>query len=168
LVQTFTERLDAAPERVFPLLCPVREYDWLDGWRCSVVHTDSGLVEEGCIFVTDQAPEGKTIWVTTVHDPAARRVEFVRVTPGSHVARMTAQVAPAAGGGASLELGFTFTALGARGAAVLAALEAGALRDRAHHLGRSLDHFLRTGSALKRPAPSGHGWLRLPWAGHHG
>ena len=50
--RTFVQKLVAPPERVFPLLCPVREADWLDGWDPLAVYTDSGIAEPGCVFIT--------------------------------------------------------------------------------------------------------------------
>ena len=38
---------DAPPDRVFPLLCPVREYDWIDGWECRMVYAETGVAELG-------------------------------------------------------------------------------------------------------------------------
>ena len=54
--RTFVQKLVAPPERVFPLLCPVREADWLDGWDPLAVYTDSGIAEPGCVFITKAAP----------------------------------------------------------------------------------------------------------------
>jgi hypothetical protein len=34
LILEYAGLVSAAPEAVFPLLCPVREYEWLDGWNC--------------------------------------------------------------------------------------------------------------------------------------
>jgi hypothetical protein len=31
--------MPAAPAQVFPLLCPVREYEWLPHWRCELLHS---------------------------------------------------------------------------------------------------------------------------------
>ncbi len=149
IVQEYRFSVGAEPSRVFPLLCPVREYEWIDGWECQVVHTESGVVEEGCIFITDRAPEGKTIWVTAIHDPVARRVGFVRVTPDSHVSRMDLSVADEGGGHASVTVRYCFTALNERGQSVLAHISAGGLADRAARLGRSLDYFVRTGTMQK-------------------
>jgi hypothetical protein len=148
VVQSFTLHLDAEPERVFPLLCPVREYDWLHGWSCRLVHCPSGAVEEGCVFVTESAPEGRTIWVAVRHDPAARRVQYLRTSPDSHVARMSAAVDADPAGGSTLRLEHAFTALGERGEALLRALEAGALAARTAWLGRAIEHHLRTGGVL--------------------
>ena len=32
VTRTYTQQLVAEPSAVFPLLCPVREADWIDGW----------------------------------------------------------------------------------------------------------------------------------------
>ncbi len=98
VVLDFVHALAVAPDQVFPLLCPVREYAWIHDWRCELVHTASGLVEKGCVFVTPYPPEGRTVWVTSVHDPAARRVEFVRVAGERLVTLMALRVEPAAAG----------------------------------------------------------------------
>ena len=39
--------------KVFPLLCPVREADWIDGWNPVLVLTQSGFAEQDCVFITD-------------------------------------------------------------------------------------------------------------------
>lgn len=54
ITRHYTQRIEAPPARVFPLLCPVREADWLEGWGeiVEMVHSDSGLAEDGCVFLT--------------------------------------------------------------------------------------------------------------------
>lgn len=42
-----SQHVHASPEAIFPLLCPVREYDWIPGWDCRLVYTESGLAEAG-------------------------------------------------------------------------------------------------------------------------
>ena len=49
----FQTRLTAPPERVFPLLCPIKEYDWIPQWRCEMIYSKSGVAELGCVFKTD-------------------------------------------------------------------------------------------------------------------
>ncbi len=106
----------AAPaDRLFPLLCPVREYEWIEGWECELVHTFSGLIEEGCVFVTHRPVEGTTTWVTTEHDPAARRVAFVRVTEGRRVVRMALRVEPLGEQRCRLHIQYELTGIDAAG-----------------------------------------------------
>ena len=43
VTRTCTQRLVAAPAAVFPLLCPVREADWIDGWNPPLAISSSGI-----------------------------------------------------------------------------------------------------------------------------
>jgi hypothetical protein len=49
VVRRYCYEIDASPERIFPLLCPVREYDWIDTAVSSLAGaTDShGAAEQG-------------------------------------------------------------------------------------------------------------------------
>ena len=37
VVNRYTINLCATPAGVFPLLCPVREYEWIEPWSCDMV-----------------------------------------------------------------------------------------------------------------------------------
>ena len=75
------QHVTAPPAAVFPLLCPVREFDWIPEWDCRLVYTESGLAERGCIFQTDRpADGGLDTWVVS-HYEEPRQVAFVRVNP---------------------------------------------------------------------------------------
>lgn len=70
--------LDFAPEVIWPQLCPVREYDWIEVWECELMQSVSGYNELGCVFRTTFPTEGETeTWVTSRFDPY-ERIEFVR------------------------------------------------------------------------------------------
>jgi len=68
------------PEDVFPMLCPVREYEYLPRWDCDIVYLDSGLAEQGGVFTTHSHGEGdhKDVWVISRYD-TNRAIDFVRV-----------------------------------------------------------------------------------------
>ena len=69
------------PADIYPLLCPVREYDWIPDWHCEVIRAESGVNEKGCIFRTNfDGFGGPEIWVTSVYEPN-ERLEFVRTSP---------------------------------------------------------------------------------------
>lgn len=59
--------LTVRKETLFPLLCPVREYEWIETWQCTMVHSNSGVAEEGCVFQTILPPVG----VVAAHPEAA-------------------------------------------------------------------------------------------------
>jgi hypothetical protein len=76
---------NAPPEKVFPLLCPVREKDWLDGWNYKMVYSKSGVAEDGCVFTTPHHSKNETVWIVTKYDPANFEIAFVRVTSDDSV-----------------------------------------------------------------------------------
>ena len=57
----------ATPQDVFPLLCPTREADWIPGWDCRLIYTDSGYAEELVMWTTDENNPalGEAFWVFT-------------------------------------------------------------------------------------------------------
>lgn len=105
--------LEAPPERIFPLLCPVREYDWIPEWRCGVIHSRSGFAEDGCVFQTDFPHDGPMTWVVSVYEPP-RRIEFVSFVPGLCVMRLRIRVTPR-GEGAGVEWRREFLSLNEAG-----------------------------------------------------
>ena len=77
--RTAKQLIRGTPDQVFPLLCPVREYDWIDGWDCKVLYTESGFAEDNCIFVTSFPNEGPPeTWLVIRYEPN-QLIEFIRV-----------------------------------------------------------------------------------------
>jgi hypothetical protein len=72
----------APPETVFPLLCPVREADWVPGWRYRLIYSESGIAEYGCVFITPNEDGTETTWVVTDYDPPSFRIAYAWVNPG--------------------------------------------------------------------------------------
>jgi hypothetical protein len=137
----------AAPaEKIFPLLCPVREYEWLDGWSCRLVYSKSGFAEMGAVFTTElRAEEGASIWTVSRYEPD-RAIEFVVVLPGVHVMTMAISLNPLGPGRTHLTWTFVFTSLTGPNVAFD---EASFERDRAF-IDRALEHYCREGNMLRR------------------
>ena len=57
----FTRENTGSIDEVFPLLCPVRERDWLDGWEFRMIHSSSGLIEKDCVFATPHHGKLETV-----------------------------------------------------------------------------------------------------------
>lgn len=49
---TAQRKFQASPEEIFPLLCPITELDWLPGWNCKLLHSQSGYAQLNCVFRT--------------------------------------------------------------------------------------------------------------------
>jgi hypothetical protein len=89
-----TARIEAPPGDVFPLLCPVREYDWIPTWSCDLLHTASGVAELGCIFrTTSPAGAGSMTWVVSRYEPP-RLIEFTSFVPDQLVMRLAIALEP--------------------------------------------------------------------------
>ena len=58
VVKSYTMTLGAPPVDVFPLLCPVREYEWIEPWSCDMVFSASGLAENNAVFRTNFPTQG--------------------------------------------------------------------------------------------------------------
>ena len=88
---TYRQRLCASPAKVFPLLCPVREAEWVDGWLPELVISSSGVAERDCVFITADKLE-KTIWYITRHEPQRWFVEMLKILPGATACRLEIQL----------------------------------------------------------------------------
>jgi hypothetical protein len=143
---SYVQQLVAPPERVFPLLCPVREADWIVGWAPRLVVSASGVAEPDCVFVTP-AEGTEAIWVVTRHEPAAGFVEMLKITPGVTACRLTIQLR-AAPGGCSAEVTYRHTSLGPAGDAFVDGFTADFYRQFMHDWEARLNHYLQHGEVL--------------------
>ncbi len=81
VVRSFSGIVDSSPEKVFPLLCPTREADWIPGWDAELIYTESGYAEDKCVFRTNHSNSmGGVLWTFTGYQPN-EFVEFVRFEP---------------------------------------------------------------------------------------
>ena len=88
ITRTYKHTINAEPDDVFELLCPVKEADWLEDWRYRLIYSDSGYAEENCVFASLEPGEDDTIWIITKRDTAAREIEFIYFIPGIRVTRL--------------------------------------------------------------------------------
>lgn len=136
----YSGEIGAPPEAVFPLLCPVREYEWLDGWAGEMIYSESGVAEENCIFRT---PLGPSTWNVDRYEPP-RRIAFTVVSP-DQVCRLTIMVEPTAAGGTKVTWNRIFTGLNDAGNANVNFWSTDT--DRA--LMSKIECFLKTGKMLR-------------------
>jgi len=90
--KTYTQNVQGSKRDIFPLLCPVRERDWIDGWECEIIYSKSGVNEEGCVFTTPRQNDKSTVWVTTLYDIEKGIIQFTRVTEGEEAVKIDIQL----------------------------------------------------------------------------
>jgi hypothetical protein len=139
-----THELSFPPEAVFPLLCPVREYDWVEGWSCDMIFSQSGVAEENCIFQTS-SPHGVSTWYVAHYD-APNRIEFIVVSP-LMATRLDINLQRTAAG-TRLTWTHIFTGLTEQGNAHIN--DRGV--DRNRKLTEQLEYYLQTGKMLRSAA----------------
>ena len=143
--KTYRQTINATPEKVFPLLCPVREAEWLDGWQYAMIYSESGLIEEGTVFSTPHAGEADTVWIVTKHDPEKREIEFARFTPASRTCVLRLAVSAKAETGSFVDISYTYTATTPAGNAFIESLTEEAFVEAVGFWERSMNNFLDTG-----------------------
>ena len=111
--RTFTQHLVAEPSRVFPLLCPVREADWIEGWNPVSIISESGIAEPDCVFVTVATPHD-AVWFVSRHEPDAGFIEMIKITPEFTACKLSIRLAPFSVGTDST-VTYSHTSLGPEG-----------------------------------------------------
>lgn len=146
VVREYRTFLQASPERVFPLLCPIREYDWLPHWHCEMLFSQSGFAELGCVFATDfQDGFGRETWVVS-HYEMSSKIGFVRIgcqrTTRYEILLVMVQ------GGTEITWRQEITGLGVEGQALVAGSTQEHFLTIMIPLNQMLDHYLQTGEML--------------------
>ena len=143
---TYRQRLRAAPTKVFPLLCPVRETEWANGWAPELVISSSGIAERDCIFITPDKL-GTAIWYITRHEPERLFVEMLKILPGVTTCRLSIQLSEE-GAGCIAAITYTHTSLGPAGDEFVARFTAEYYQKFMQAWEKALNHFLTTGRLL--------------------
>jgi hypothetical protein len=144
----FTQELQGSAAQVFPLLCPVREVEWIPGWEPDVVYSCSGHGEEDCVFVT-QDDAAEAVWVITHHDEDAGLLEFVKTTHAVLVTRIRIQLEDGGPGGCLAHISYRSTSLSPRGDGLVASCTAEQWEAFMRRWEARLNHFLATGRMLR-------------------
>lgn len=144
--RTYTQHLVAPPRAVFPLLCPVREADWIEGWDPPLVVSASGVAEPDCTFTTAAEPID-AVWYITRHEPELGFVEMLKITPTVTACRLSIQLRPVPGG-CTADITYSHTSLGRRGDEFVAGFTEDFYREFMRDWESRLNHYLRTGTAL--------------------
>lgn len=148
-VHGYVQRLCAPPARVLPMLCPVREAEWIPDWRPQFVISTSGVAEPDCVFATPSPTgSGSALWYVTRHDAASGYVEMVRIVPGHTACRLDIALAADGDSACLATITYRLTSLGPEGDASVAAYTEAAWLTFMQEWEQRLNHWLRTGRCL--------------------
>ncbi len=85
---SFQGSIGASSGKIFPLLCPKREEEWIDDWDADaykLISTKSGFNEKNCVFQENFTKKflfrenGPTTWLTAVYEPEQFILEFLLI-----------------------------------------------------------------------------------------
>ena len=150
MVDNYHGKIDSSPGEVFPLLCPVREYDWLEGWACDMIYSDSGVAENNCVFKSEFHSGIEATWVTVKRDDEDFVFELIIFFPDIAVIRMDVSLAENGDGTTTLNWVRTMTGLSENGNQLLDQFTGEPFRQRMDWLIDSLNRYLKTGEKLKK------------------
>jgi hypothetical protein len=144
----YKHKISASGTKVFPLLCPVREYDWIDGWNCRMIYSDSGVAENNCIFTTSFPRGAEEIWTVSLYDPKSFIIQFVVVNPEAYVMKLDISLQENGDGSTGVTWTNTLTGLSDDGNAFIANYNE-SYASAMNGLFKSLEHYLQTGKKLE-------------------
>jgi len=152
----------ASRERVFPLLCPVREEDWVPGWRYKLIYSDSGVAELGCIFTTQDAvvesekysrsngtaSSAETTWICTDYDPVTFRIAYVWVKPGRVATELWIQLTAVEDGQTRSRIRFRYTGLSREGNRDVESYDRSWFEAKMRGWETAINHYLKAGEMV--------------------
>ena len=144
----YTQTNDAPPETVFPLLCPVREADWVPGWQYKLIYSKSGVAEAGCVFTTPNDDGTETTWLVTEYDPATFRIAFAWVNPGQVAAQIEIYLTRKKQDTTTALIRYTYTGLSRAGNQEVGRYDKKWFEQKMRGWEAAINHYLRTGKAM--------------------
>ena len=146
---SYTQINNGNIDEVFPLLCPVREKDWLDGWNYKLIHSRSGLIEKNCVFTTHN--DGlETTWHVTQYDKLNHKIEFLRVTTTENVVKINIQLEKISDSQTKVFIDYQYTALNENQNEFINNELEDTFTKSMEWWEKAINYYLETGNMLKR------------------
>ena len=147
-----TQTNQALPERVFPLLCPVREADWVPGWKYRLIYSQSGVAELGCVFTTPNDGGSESTWICTEYDRERLRIAYAWVTR-LVACQIRIQLEPGLDSNTRAHIQYTYTGLSHAGNKEVERFTGEWFRAKMEGWEKAINHYLRTGHVI-----AAHSW----------
>lgn len=145
---SYTQTINGSVKEIMPLYCPVRELDWIERWDAKEVYTNSGYVEDDCIFTTSHGDDD-LVWIVTDYDINKGHVEMYYVVPDLMITRLEIQLTPLSGKTTNALITYTKTSISEKGDKALKLFT----KEQYEHMmlswEKSMNHYLETGQMLK-------------------
>lgn len=148
VVLEHTQTSMALPAKVFLLLCPVREAEWIPGWKYRLVSSQSGVAELGCVFTTPNEHGSETTWIVTHHNPDAYQIAFAWVWPEIIATRLEIRLVAKEENTTRSDIRYIYTALTAAGELELAKYDVAWFEKKMKSWEAAINYFLCYGRCI--------------------
>ena len=148
----YTQTNNAPPQQVFPLLCPVREADWVPGWQYRLIYSHSGIAELGCVFTTPNDDGSDTTWLVTDYNPATFTIAFAWVNPKSVAAQIRIRLEAKPTNQTTAHIAYTYTGLSEQGNKEVERYDTAWFQHKMRSWEVAINHYLRTGKKIDAAA----------------
>jgi hypothetical protein len=139
--------INTSADEAFPLFGPKREMDWDPNWHPEFVFpADGDQTSHGSVFVV-RGNDQDSVWIMTAYDIDARRVEYVRVTPGHSVGQLWISITPSQPTRSQVRVKYRLTGLSPTGSSFVEKWKT-EFPDTARDWEAVLNHYLETGRPL--------------------
>lgn len=132
-----------SPEKLFRLLCPTTEYDWLPGFERELLHSNSGYAEYNAVFKTSLFG-AEEIWICSRYEPN-KTIEYTRVSE-DFSGKLDISLVDNSNGTVTGTWVMTLSALNKNGNQPVTDLESG--QKQFAEILDQLDHYINTGEMI--------------------
>jgi len=139
---------NASRETIFPLLCPVREADWVDGWQYELIHSKSGFAEQDCVFSTPINAHTNAIWQITQYNPNEFELEFIKFIPEGTIVKINICLEPIAENITKSIISYQYTALNEEHNNIIETSQETSFKKLMEYWENAINHYLNTGKKL--------------------
>ena len=148
VVEEYSGKVEATPDKVFPLLCPTAEYDWLEGWACDLIYSESGFAENNCIFKTEFVGGIEATWIVSDFNEENFTKQFTIFYSDLSIDKIDVSLTGNEDNTTTVRWVRTATGLSQKGNQLIEHSTGEAFRQRMAHLVEALNHYCRTGEKL--------------------
>ena len=111
-------KIHATKEEVFPLLCLVREGEWLPDFSSETVFSESGITELDSIFVTGHKTSYERFWIIPIYKKN-NFIEMVYFQPETKIVIIKLTLQESSTSKTSLQVEYIYTSISDKGNAAL-------------------------------------------------
>ena len=148
VTRSYKMKLSATPEKIFPLLCPTREYEWIPHWKAELLFSESGFAEDHCIFKTTFPNQGgDEIWVVSHYLPN-QEIQFYRFN-SARLIRYTITLSPVSIDETEAKWSQIITALNEKGINFIDFMSEDRYNEQMANIEMLLNGYLKTGKMIE-------------------